>query len=110
LTNYETELILDSESEASDENSDETYGEEVDMKEQAPIPPCRRVYKRGCVTDQSAERVHNNTDDSSDHEVIPAPFVSQGVSKWGQLTGQTNTNIFQFVGVWYKTECGTPYK
>lgn len=44
-TNYEIELILNIESEVSDENHDETYGEEDDITEQAPILPCCRVYK-----------------------------------------------------------------
>jgi hypothetical protein len=83
---------------------EKTYGEADDIMEQAAIPHCHGVYKRGCVTDQSAGGVHNNTDDSSDNEVIPAPLVPQGISKWGQLTGQTSSNTCQFTGDWHKTK------
>jgi hypothetical protein len=67
------------------------------MKEQAPIPPWHRVYKQGFVTDQSAGRVHNNTDDSSYNEVIPAPLLPQGVSQWGQVTGQQKLTSFSWL-------------
>lgn len=49
------------------------------MKEQATVPPCHKVYKRGCVIDHSAECIHKNTDDSSDNEIIPAPLIPHGV-------------------------------
>jgi hypothetical protein len=42
-------MVLDSKSEARDENSEETDEEEDDMTEQAPIPPCSvqvRLYDR----------------------------------------------------------------
>jgi hypothetical protein len=85
----------------SDEDSDKIYGEELDTKEQAPIPPCHGMYRLGCVTDQSA---------GHRWEFWQWGQIHQGVSQWGQRTGQTKTNIFQFIGDWHKTECGTPYK
>jgi hypothetical protein len=37
-------------------------------------------------------------DDGSDNEFIPIPFASQGVSKWVQPTGGTQSNNHQFNG------------
>jgi hypothetical protein len=47
---------------------------------------------------QLAGGVHDNTDDSSDDVVIPTPLAPHVISKWGWLTGQTNTNVYQFTG------------
>jgi hypothetical protein len=41
--------------------------------------------------DQLAEGVYDN-------EVIPVPPAPQGILKWGQVTGQTNSNIHPFTG------------
>jgi hypothetical protein len=47
--------------------------EEEDMNEHAPFPPCQGVYKKDQLTGQSDKGVHNNTDNSSDDELIPTP-------------------------------------
>jgi hypothetical protein len=94
LDNDKIELIFDSNSEATEENSDETGKEEDDVTEQAPILSHREVCKLNLV--MLAGGVHNNTDDTSDDEVIPTPPAPQGVLKWGQVTGRTNSNIHPF--------------
>jgi hypothetical protein len=60
------ELILDSDPEATEENSDETGQEEDDVREQAPVLPHQNL-----APDQSAGGVCDNTNDTSDNEVIP---------------------------------------
>jgi hypothetical protein len=45
---------------------------------------------------QLAGGVHDNTDDTSDDEAIPTPCAPQGISKWGQVTCWTNSNIHLF--------------
>jgi hypothetical protein len=72
LDKDKVELILDSDSEATEENSDET-AEEDGMTEQAPVLPHQGAYKQNLVMDQLVGGVHDNTDDTSNNKVITNP-------------------------------------
>jgi hypothetical protein len=56
------------------------------------------VYKRNLLTDQLAGGARDIADDTSDGGAIPTPPVPWGISKWGQVIGQTNSNIHPFTG------------
>jgi hypothetical protein len=62
---------LTGDSEATEENSDET-AEEDGVIEQTPVLPHQGVYKQSLVMDQLAGGVHN-TNDTSDIKVITNP-------------------------------------
>jgi hypothetical protein len=89
--------LLDSDSEEIEENSGKTAekeeeGDDNDMTEQATVPSHQGVHKQNLVMNQLGGGVHDITDDTSD-DVIRTPPIPQGISKWGQVTGQTNSNI-----------------
>jgi hypothetical protein len=92
----EIKLILGSNSEMTEENYDKT-DEDGDVKGQAPVLLQWEVYKQNLVNGPLSGGVHNNTDDTSDDDVIPTPLAPQGISKWAQVMGQTN-NIHLFTG------------
>jgi hypothetical protein len=99
--------------EVSKENSDKTDKEEDDKKKKVPVPPCQEVYKQGQLVGQSDRGVHNNnTDDSSNDELILTPLAPQRVLQLGQLTCGTNSNINQFTRdmTSKKREHCTPHK
>lgn len=76
------------------ENSDKRDKEEDDKRKTAPVPPCEEVYKQGQLVGQSDRGFHNNnTDDSSDDELILTPLATQRVLQRGQLTCWANSNI-----------------
>jgi hypothetical protein len=45
---------------------------------------------------QQWQRSQNNTDNSSDNELIQAPLSFQWLLKWGQLMVRTNSSVHQF--------------
>jgi hypothetical protein len=63
------------------------------MTEQALVPTHQGVYKRNLVMNRLAGGVHDNTDGTSDDEVIQTQPIHQGITKLGQVTCQTNDNI-----------------
>jgi hypothetical protein len=68
------------------------------VTKQAPVLHHQGVHKRNLVMDQLPVGVHENTGDTSDDEAIPTPPAHQGISKWGQVTGWTNTDTHPFTG------------
>jgi hypothetical protein len=70
LDKVDIKLIFDSDSEVTEKNLNATDDAENDMTEQAPVLPHQGVYKQNLVMDQSAGGGHNNTDDTSDDEVM----------------------------------------
>jgi hypothetical protein len=68
------------------------------MKEHAPVLPYQGVYKQGQIMGQSDRGVHNIIADDSSDELIPVSLATQEMSKCGQLSNGTNSNIHQFTG------------
>lgn len=81
-------------------DSDKTAKKEEegdDVTQQVPVPPDWGVYKQNLVMNQLGGGVHDNTDGTFDDEVIQIPPISQGISKLGQVTCQTNNNVHPFM-------------
>lgn len=72
LDKGKVEQILDSGSEATEENSGEIT-EEDGMTERAIVLPHQGVYKQNLVMGQLVGGVHDNTDDTSNNKVITKP-------------------------------------
>jgi hypothetical protein len=105
LLGNEIELILDTDSEDYDEDSNETDMEEDDLTELLQIPPRQSpqgVPKQGRVTDQMNRGAQDHTPDArsdEDDQMTPRPLASEGVPKRRQLTDRPSKCVHQFSGV-----------